>query len=98
MEVPAEVPLVEIHSKASTSVASVVEEAVSPASSKISSEVVAEVSSRLKDSVPAISADLMVLPVLVAALMEQAMELVQISVLAVVAAVAVRMAVPITAK
>ena len=36
MEVPAEVPLVEIHSKASTSVASV-EEEVSPASSKISS-------------------------------------------------------------
>ena len=37
MEVPAEVPLVEIHSKASTSVASVEEEVVSPASSKISS-------------------------------------------------------------
>ena len=37
MELPAEVPLVEIHSKASTSAASVVEEVVSPASSKISS-------------------------------------------------------------
>ena len=36
MELPAEVPQVEIHSKASTSVASV-EEEVSPASSKISS-------------------------------------------------------------
>ena len=36
MVLPAEVPLVEIHSKASTSVASV-EEEVSPASSKISS-------------------------------------------------------------
>ena len=52
----------------------------------------------LMDSVPAISADLMVLPVLVAALMGQATELVLISVLAVVEAVAVRMAVPITAK
>ncbi len=37
MELAAEVPLVEIHSKASTSAASVVEEVVSPASSKISS-------------------------------------------------------------
>ena len=43
MELPAEVPLVEIHSKASTSAASVVEEAVSPASSKISSAEVAPV-------------------------------------------------------
>ena len=68
MVLPAEVPLVEIHSKASTSVASV-EEEVSPASSKISSEDVAEASSRLMDSVPAILAVLMALPVMVAALL-----------------------------
>ena len=98
MELPAEVPLVEIHSKASTSAASVVEEVVSPASSKISSEVVAEASSLLKDSVQAILADLMVLPVMVAALMGLATELVLISVLVVVAAVVARMVVPITAK
>ena len=71
---------------------------VSPASSKISSEVVAEASSLLKDSAPAILAVLMVLPVMVAALMGLATELVLISVLVVVAAVAARMAVPITAK
>ena len=70
---------VEIHSRVSTS-ASLAEVEVSPASSKISSEVVAEASSRLKDSVPAILADLMVLPVMVAALMGQATELVLISV------------------
>ena len=98
MVLPAEVPAVEIHSKASTSAASVVEEVVSPASSKISSEVVAEASSRLMDSVPAISAVLMVLPVMVAALMGLATELVLISVLVVVAVVAARTGVPITAK
>ena len=98
MVLPAEVPLVEIHSKASTSAALVVEEVVSPASSKISSEVVEEASSLLMDSVPAISAVLMVLPVMVAALMGLATELVLISVLVVVAAVAARMVVPITAK
>ena len=91
------VELVEIHSRVSTS-ASLAEAEVSPASSKISSEVVAEASSRLMDSVPAILAVLMVLPVMVAALMGQATELVLISVLVVVAAVAARMVVPITAK
>ena len=88
---------VEIHSRVSTS-ASLAEAEVSPASSKISSEVVEEASSLLMDSVPAISAVLMVLPVMVAALMGLATELVLISVLVVVAAVAARMVVPITAK
>ena len=51
MELPAEVPLVEIHSKASTSAASVVEEAVSPASSKISSAEVVPVVHKVPVSV-----------------------------------------------
>ena len=88
---------VEIHSRVSTS-ASLAEVVVSPASSKISSEAVAEVSSRQVDSVPATLAALMVPPVMVAALTGQATELVLISVLVVVAAVAARMPVPITAK
>ena len=51
MELPAEVPLVEIHSKASTSAASVVEEVVSPASSKISSAEVVPVVHKVPVSV-----------------------------------------------
>ena len=51
MELPAEVPLAEIHSKASTSAASAVEEVASPASSKISSAEVVPVVHKVPVSV-----------------------------------------------